>query len=341
MRILSLSFLIVPLLMLFSCSTNENDPMGPEDESSTLKLTVTAADKYYISLSQNLAIDTTDTDPLINPNWDLSIENLTTIKLNGGSTAPGSVYAFLVDGIAFEDLNSAPESMYLTDDQNGLYIGDNWYFYDKSNHTVNPLDLYYVIRAINGQFYKFQITKTFFSSIDDGELTIKIEKLDAPASYDTQPTTGRVMMSLLPLSSEESVYFNFKDAKTVEISDETTSLEWDLKSSYVNIMVNGGTSGSGDCAAIMYTNANFDSITTIPSDGYVYDDTASESYAIGVSWYTYNDTTHVLSPNPNVYVIRTADGNYAKLEFIATDFSSQSAGISVIKSEYIENSQKF
>jgi hypothetical protein len=340
MRILSLSFLIVPLLMLFSCSTNENDPMGPEDESSTLKLTVTAADKYYISLSQNLAIDTTDTDPLINPNWDLSIENLTTIKLNGGSTAPGSVYAFLVDGIAFEDLNIAPESMYLTDDQNGLYIGDNWYFYDITNHTVNPIS-YYAIRAMDGHFYKFQISETVFSSPTDGVLTIKIEKLDAPATYDTQSTVGRVMMSLLPLSSEESAYFNFKEANTVEISDETTSLEWDLKSSYLNIMVNGGTSGSGACAAIMYTNADFDSIVTIPSDGYVYDDTVSESYAIGESWYTYNTTTHILSPNPNVYVIRTADGNYAKLEFIATDFSSQSAGFSVIKFEYIENSQNF
>ncbi len=182
MRILSLLFLIVPLLILFGCSTNENDPMGPEDEGSTLKLTVTAAEKYYISLSKQSTIEVVD--PLTNSEWDLSIENLTTIKLNGGSTAPGSVYAFVVDGIAFEDLNSAPETTYLTDDQNGPYIGDNWYFYDITTHTVNPLDTYYVILAMDGHFYKFKITDAVFSSRTDGELTIKIEKLDAPASYD-------------------------------------------------------------------------------------------------------------------------------------------------------------
>ena len=182
MKILSLLFLIVPLLMLSACSTNENYPMGPENEGGTLKLTVTANDIYYISLSKQSSLEIAD--PLLSSEWDLSIENLTTIGLNGGTTAPGSVYAYLVDGIAFEDLIRAPESMYLTDDQNELYIGDNWYFYDSDNHTVKPLDPYYVIRAMNGQFYKFKITDVAFPSRYNGELTIKIEKLDPPATYE-------------------------------------------------------------------------------------------------------------------------------------------------------------
>jgi hypothetical protein len=118
------------------------------------------------------------------------------------------------------------------------------------------------------------------------------------------------------------------------------STMWDLKTSYLTVQINGGTSGPGACSAVMYDDVKFDSLQTIPNDGYVTDDSTS-ALAIGDSWYSYNPMNHTLSPVPNVYVVKTVDGNHAKIEFIAKDFSSQTEGVAVVKVHYTENQNTF
>ena len=85
------------ILSIYGCSTNENDPLSPEPEGLTLKLTVTATGVYYIQLENLTAVEINE--PLMDETWDISIDNLTNIKLNGGSTAPGAVYALAVSGM--------------------------------------------------------------------------------------------------------------------------------------------------------------------------------------------------------------------------------------------------
>jgi len=51
--------------------------------------------------------------------------------------------------------------------------------------------------------------------------------------------------------------------------------------------------------------------------------------------------THTLSANSNVYIVRTAGGQAAKLEFVKTDFSDQSAGVALIRYHYIEGTTQF
>jgi hypothetical protein len=126
----------------------------------------------------------------------------------------------------------------------------------------------------------------------------------------------------------------------VEVADETMSTDWDLKTSYLTVYLNGGTSGPGNCSSVMYDDVEFDSLHTIPNEGYVTDDSTA-ALAIGDSWYSYNPMTHTLSPVPNVYVVKTVDGNHAKIEFIAKDFSSQSEGVAVVKLHYSENPGTF
>jgi hypothetical protein len=338
MKVLSILFGILGLFVIFGCSTNENDPLEPVPSGEPIKLTVTYDQTYYINLTKKEVVEITD--PLMESDWDLSIGALTTIQLNGGATAPGPVYATKIEGLAYEDVKNAPDVTYMTDDQNGGYIGDNWYFYDAVAHVVSPLDLFYVIRAADGEFYKFKISEVVFPSRTDGELTIYIEKISSPASYETQSTIGRTMTTEIPLSALESVYFNLKEAKVVDVSDESTSLDWDLKTSYLTVNLNGGTSGPGSCAAVMYEDVQFDSVQAIPSGGFASDDSTT-SLAIGDSWYSYNPANHTLSPVPNVYIIKTNDGHHAKLEFIAKDFSTQSEGVAIVKLHYTEDVSTF
>ena len=336
-----LYFLLFAIIFLFlvGCSQNENDPLGSAPGGTTILIPVNASEIYYISLSQEAAVNISN--PLIESDWDISIENLTNIKLNGGSTAPGNVYAKVIDGIEYADLPTAPATTYETDTQYGHYIGENWYYYDVTTHTVNPLDTYYVIKATDGNFYKLLISDAVFTSRTDGELTIQVQKINEPVSYDYQTTIGRVITCKFPISSTEDFFFSLKQAKTVEITDESASLVWDFKSSYVTVTMNNGTSGPGSSAVTMFSDVDFDSVKTAPTDGYYADDSTTTTYGIGDSWYTYDFINHILSVNPNVYVINLNNGNYAKLSFLEKDFSGQAGGYAVIKFQYIENTKDF
>ncbi len=338
MKVLTIIVLILSISFFTGCSTNENDPISPDPPGEPLKLTVTYDEVYYINLNEQAVVEVSD--PLLEKDWDISLDILARIHLNGGSSAPGSVYATKVEGIPYEDLNNAPEVTYMTDDQNGGYIGEKWYYYDITTHTVNPLDHFYVIKGVDGEFYKFKISDAVFTSRTEGELTIYIEKISSPASYETQSTVGRTLTTEITLSTTESVYYNLKEVRIVDVSDETVATNWDLKTSYLTVQINGGTSGPGTCSAIMFDDVAFDSLQTIPTEGFVTDDSTS-ALAIGDSWYSYNPMTHTLSTLPNVYVLKTVDGHYAKIEFIAKDFSSQSAGVAVIKLHYTENASTF
>ena len=61
----------------------------------------------------------------------------------------------------------------------------------------------------------------------------------------------------------------------------------------------------------------FEQVRTVPAGGYVLNEGAAEPRNPAIaSWYTYGFFTHVLSPKPRVWAVRTADGRYAKLEMV-------------------------
>jgi heme-binding HmuY-like protein len=61
----------------------------------------------------------------------------------------------------------------------------------------------------------------------------------------------------------------------------------------------------------------FDQVRAVPADGYLANEGAAEPRNPAIaSWYTYGFFTHVLSPRPRVWAVRTADGHYAKLEMV-------------------------
>ncbi len=342
MRIFFSFIIIAVLMMLNACSTNEN-PVEPTVPGETLKLTVTATETYFIKLTEKSEVAVTD--PLMEDNWDITIDNLTRIRLNGGSTAPGAVYAAMVQGTNYDDLKAAPEAEYKTDTQTDFAIGEGWYFYNVNDHTVNPLDQIYVIKTTDGLFYKFMVTECVFTSRTDGEVKFRFDPISAPANPAYQNPGGLVRMAKFTLSGSEKTYFSLKSGGEVSITDPATSTAWDLASDFVTIYTNGGTSGPGQGAAVLYESTVFDSVDMAPQGGYLADDSLAipdPEWAIGDSWYTYDFMTHSLSLNAgNTYVLRTANGKYAKLEFVQAEFAGQSGGVAVMRVEYLENGMEF
>lgn len=95
-------------------------------------------------------------------------------------------------------------------------------------------------------------------------------------------------------------------------------LEWDLGFRRHDIAVNGGLSFEGEGGAIGLEDVSFDSLTTIPENGYRTADEPRDSVNPAFDrWYDYGFTSHLLEPKPRVYAIRTADGRYAKLEIVS------------------------
>jgi hypothetical protein len=341
MRLVFIFGVIVMMLVMSSCSTNQNDPIDPGDSGSDpISITTNASDVIYISLAQKQAVDVVK--PMLENSWDISIDNVSNISVNGGSTAPGKVFVHKVETDNYSQISKAPDGMYMTDtEKSGKIIGENWYFYDVNTHSVSPLDHVYIIKTVDGEYYKMRITDATALSRFEIELKILIDKIAAPSAPEFQDPSGRVRTAVFTLSGSEISYFQLKSGEEVEVSNPANSTEWDINSEFVTLAMNGGTSGSGQAGAIVYESTPMDSIKTAPSDGYVTDDTTNSKMAIGDAWYNYDFMTHQLSAHPYGWVVKTAQGKYAKLEFVETDFEGQSGGVAIIRFMYLESGNQF
>ncbi|MCB2407320.1 HmuY family protein [Hymenobacter lucidus] len=126
----------------------------------------------------------------------------------------------------------------------------------------------------------------------------------APTSGSGQPGTPR-----------HYTFFSLAEGKEVPYTD-SASTKWDLAFRGTTILTNGGTSGPGQGGAQVKTGL-FAELTTAPDAGYAQDAATGKAIPTGSGngWYSYNATTHIISPIAGrVVVVRTATGKYAKLE---------------------------
>lgn len=125
-----------------------------------------------------------------------------------------------------------------------------------------------------------------------------------------------------PVVSGDFAKFSFKEG--VQVSGDN----WDIAFRGTSIIVNGGTSiGLTDepartgNASLSIESGTFASILTAPEEINFKQD-ASGVYALptgsGNGWYSYNATTHSIDPIAGkVLVVKTIDGNYAKVEILS------------------------
>jgi hypothetical protein len=127
------------------------------------------------------------------------------------------------------------------------------------------------------------------------------------------------------------VYFSFEEDTIVEITDYKTSMNWDIGFHRSNLRLNCGKSGSGEGGSIATKKTNFDNVTTAPESGYSVND--SIEIAINIAAFppvmetvpgdtilaTWINMTYGGTQGPEynysneIFVIKTAEGNYAKI----------------------------
>lgn len=110
------------------------------------------------------------------------------------------------------------------------------------------------------------------------------------------------------------VFFDFSRGSVIE---EPAPTGWDLAFRRFHVIANGGGGFAGEGGILDLGPVAFDSVETVPVAGYRATEARSDSTNPAIArWYDYGWTSHLLTPKPGVYAVRTADGRHAKLELL-------------------------
>lgn len=169
----------------------------------------------------------------------------------------------------------------------------------------------------------------------------------------------------------EWVYFSFATGKEVEGITEANykeSMDWDIAFNTFFIRTNSGKSGKGKGGAIMTDKTDLAALTEAPKEGYHVDEdyellgyagriikkqstgsvelsgtpkiqvqpTIEIKLGKAISFYG-APPTYVYKPSDNIFVIRTADGKYAKVKFIGYKNAEGKAGYITFQYVYQPN----
>ena len=269
--------------------------------------------------------EVTPADPDHSRDWDLSFRRYK-VRVDGGSSGAGNVGVAPLPGIDFASLKSAPASGYAADEGSGdadagpsqlvFEAGDGWYLYDVNTHALSPRNVVYVVRTVEGNYFKVQILGYYDAAGTPGYLSFKWAPLTAPAGSD-----------VLSVDASSTTAWTYLSAKSgvLTIATPATSNDWDLAIRRTQLQTNSGSSGAGKGGARLApagatydettraTTIGFDSDALLPIAGPPGSGESSQNPTLA-NWYDYDQTTHVVTPKAVVYLLRTASGEYAKLQ---------------------------
>ena len=127
----------------------------------------------------------------------------------------------------------------------------------------------------------------------------------------------------------------FFDFSTGSVVESPEPLGWDLAFRRFTILANGGPDSAGQGGILDLGITSLDSLATVPTNGYAVNTPGTEaSNAATAQWYEYSWTSHVLSPKPNVFAVRTADGRYAVFQILSYYCPAAQAGCTTIRYRY-------
>jgi len=126
------------------------------------------------------------------------------------------------------------------------------------------------------------------------------------------------------------VYFSFDEDTIIPINDFKNSRNWDLGFNRYNLRVNCGKSGPGNGGTFATGETNFANVLVAPESSYSVNDSIEVVSDISAmpplmetvpgdtiltNWInrTYNDNGPVYSYSNEIFVIKTAEGKYAKI----------------------------
>lgn len=296
----------------------------------------------YLDLDTAHAIEV---DPASSSEWDIAFKRFYVIT-NGGISGTGGVAAARVNPASFADTSQAPETGWIVDTEdteedddtgtdsafNGGFESQNdWYQYTPGTHNLTPKpDVVFVVKTSAGRFIKLAFVSYYDEAGTPAYVQFRwapinhseIELPDAGAQPDGRVVRDAGMMEPIPedaLSVNGSARDSFTYVRVgegvVSIADPSVSTDWDLAFGRAIVRTNSGTSGPGLGGAASLGVVPYDSVVAVGEAEFAIDeliDDESTNPVLG-SWFSYDISTHTLTPKRDIWLIRTASGSYAKL----------------------------
>ena len=136
-----------------------------------------------------------------------------------------------------------------------------------------------------------------------------------PAPRDAgRALVGPVLYTADATDSERWRHFSFRLGSVVDDGDPAG---WDLAFRRYQIIANGGPGYQGRGGIVDLGEVGFGAVQTLPATGYAVTETRPDPANPAIAgWYRYGFFSHVLTPKPHVWAVRTADGRFAKMEIV-------------------------
>lgn len=163
------------------------------------------------------------------------------------------------------------------------------------------------------------LTSAGCDSAEDEPEPVQVQRVeDLPAD----PTTGRDPETGAPIGTTgRYTFFDLSSNQIIldrddEDRSDSTSTNWDIAFQSTNIIVNSPQTGGGQ-GGVQVLDAEFDTVTEAPETGYSTGTVGLESSS-NLAWGVYNPQTMLVFPlEGKTLVLRTAEGNYAKVRIIS------------------------
>ena len=147
-----------------------------------------------------------------------------------------------------------------------------------------------------------------------------VEHLTEPALYTIDARSDNVW-----------IYFDFSRGAVVPVLDPKQD-PWDLAFKRYVMRTNGGRSNpDGQGAVLKIQERNFAVVSQVPDEVEFQADIHPKNRLhpfnpVLEKWYNYSYLANVLAPKPEVYVVRTQDGKYAKMRLLSYYCTGNVAG---------------
>ena len=150
-------------------------------EYQTLVAATSPSAWVYFSFGSGL--EATPANPADSDEYDLAF-SYASVALNGGTNGTGGVEVMAMDDAGYDALTQAPAGSYATDGASDLAfdVAGGWYTYSgPPDHifSINP-DRYYVVHAVDGNYYKLRMTTFRNPAGDAGYPGFEWDMVDPP-----------------------------------------------------------------------------------------------------------------------------------------------------------------
>jgi len=153
-------------------------------------------------------------------------------------------------------------------------------------------------------------------------IALTLRQPDVPTYTPTPPSpadagralVGPVLYTVDATDPEAWRYFSFRLGSVVDGAGAT---DWDLGFRRYQIIANGGPAFVGEGGIVDLGPGRLEDVRTVPETGYQGNVGSEDPRNPAIAgWYRYGFFSHLLTPKPHVWAVRTADGRYAKMEIV-------------------------